>query len=354
MAISTEKEILLTEVIHLSESVLNNAVSSKRDYKQEDILKIMLKNIISSRNEHLFNKLKKINSNLKKNIQFVIDDFVKEVIQIKTKDGIVKVLFCIPVIYLGLRENSSKYSGVSGENFDDELGDAKEAIEGIFKRMLGNIAEINVLNKLIDHESFIGTRKRVLDLLNGDLNEDDSILKSKLEPQDYNSEEDMEYKIDCLKYFVGTISVPIEFSNQQHILEKINDFNDYSKEFLEVCDEILQKQKLRSDSTIILPPSLLTTGLENGSRRYNYEGNFIYISSIKNEYPDPNDLVGKVHIDSTQGLIDISICSKKNNKEIYGYSIDYIIRSYEYEIIDLKEIFDSLKIECEFKIKGAD
>lgn len=350
MNISTEKEILMTEINSLCEAIAIGLQKNNRDYNQEKILKKILKSLIRNKNESVIDKLNLINAKLKKDNSFIIDDFTKEVIQIKKTKKSIKILFCVPLIFIGisLKKNSDdKY-----KIFQNELGKDKNNIENIFKKMIGMESEINIIDHLIDHDTFIGGRKKLLDYLESEDNYSELASYEQHEHPIGYADDGTPLKTDVIKYITGSISVNEDKYEQEKLIERISDFSKYSKELIDLCNNLVDIQNLALEKCIVLAPSLITTALENGRRRFNYEINFLEISNILNSLKSySSDINAKVIVETTQGFIEISLINEHG--EVFSNRLNYPIKSYEEEILDLKAIFDVLKTEVKFKIIGT-
>ncbi len=350
MNMSTEKEILMTEINSLSESIANSLQNNSRDHNQEKILKTILKNLIKNENESIIDKLHDINIELKKDNHFIISDFTKEVIQIKKTKEEIKILFCVPLIYIGI--SLEKNDKDRFKIFQNELGDKKQSIENLFKKMIGMDSQVNIIDHLIDHETFVGKRKKLFDHLESDDNKSSLSMHEQREFPIGYADDGTPLKTDILKYITGSIVVGEEKYNQSKLIERISDFSLYSKEFIDICTEFVYEQDLALEKCVVLAPSLVTTALENGRRRYNYEINFLEISSIIGNLKTYSESINaKVLVETNQGFIEISLVNEHG--EHFSNRITYPIKSYEEEILDLKAIFDALKIEVKFEIIGT-
>lgn len=349
MSIETKDEVLISDIIQLSKDVSSKIISDNRDYKLEKILREVIKDVISKDKEVVLSCVKKINKELDAKNQYIIDNLIKEVVQVKTSRGKTKILFSIPFVLMGVRV---KNNGKTPANtfYDNSIKSSIEKLIEIIEKIVKQDCKVEIFDRLVDYSAFVGKWKRLYDLLNNkNIDNGDSILNSNIE---MDLIEDEYYTLDVLKYIVGSISISDSNVDKEAILIALNNYNKYASDLMGILDIHLESQNLSCESNMVLAPSLVTSALENGYRSYNYQVNYEHLSNIRHFKEDFTKVIGNIEVDTLRSIIIVSLCSKSNNKEIFSFVIDYPIKSFESELIDLSNIFDTMSID--FKISFKD
>ena len=348
MTITHEDEVKITRLMELSQLIIEG-----NSEKEMGNLIILIRDILKKDEGYIFDQINSLflnNANKEQSDRIkILVQVLSDVTQNKVIDGKKSMLIAVPVIFLHTHfMDASEYK--REENFNNNLyGEEKEIEKKLNKILNRKNIKFKIHNKLIDYGAFVGSYKRLDSLTNdikfGSSEDSDAVINYELECPIQRGN----YTIDYLKYIVGYITFDDYSAIESDILFELKDKASDLHVLQNNLDNILLRQAMNVENKILMNPMMLTVAIDQGYREFNKMINRSTISNVFYIEKNADNLIASIVLDKVTGLINIGIQRiDEAGFDIFFFSIDYFIKSYDVEIKDLIQIFKEFGIKCQF------